>query len=193
MESFDSMTKTEFQELLLEQLFSKFYDLNLMKYKVVFKSRFFAKFSPFNVSLIKPQDHKRKVPKPILPHNRINLQNIKEKKDGRTTVMIKNIPNRFEFKQIRQLLEPNFHLMYDIICMPNDKNTKKNYGFAFINFVDVECVAKFFEQMNGKEWENTNSPKICEVLYSKIQGKCNLIHHYRKAHFYYSYETKTFP
>ncbi len=187
------MKKAEIQEVMLEQLFSKLYDLSLMRYKIVIKSRFFAKFPPLYIQFNKQPEHKRKIPKPILPHNRINLEDIKANRDPRTTVMIKNIPNRFEFKHIKQLLEPNFHLKYDIICMPNDKNTKKNYGFAFINFVDTECVAQFFEQMNGKDWENTNSPKICEVLYSKIQGKSNLIHHYRKAHFYYSYETKSNP
>ena len=31
---------------------------------------------------------------------------------------------------------------------------------------------------NGNKWSFTNSKKICEITYSKIQGKNNLLNHY---------------
>ena len=31
---------------------------------------------------------------------------------------------------------------------------------------------------NGKKWTDTNSKKICEITYSKIQGRHELISHY---------------
>ena len=57
-------------------------------------------------------------------------------------------------------------------------NKNKNFGYAFINFISSYYIPNFYYMFNGKKWSNTNSEKICEITYSKIQGKSNLILHY---------------
>lgn len=187
------------QDEVLNALYSSIYDINKIQYKIVYKSRFISKFNKFlpsqkvnsfgmqNIQNTQSQKIKN-FHSSLVSQNLIDINQIEQNLDQRTTVMVKNIPNRFGFQQLIRILEPKFHLKYDIICMPNDKNTNKNYGFSFINFTEAKCVKNFYELMNGQGWEKTNSPKICEVLYSKIQGKNNLIHHYRKAHFYRKFE-----
>ena len=54
--------------------------------------------------------------------------------------------------------------------MPTDIKRKKNYGYAYINFIEPLDIIYFYYKFNGKRWANTNSIKICEILFSKIQG-----------------------
>ena len=62
--------------------------------------------------------------------------------------------------------------------MPTDSNNLKNYGYSFINFTSSYYIPYFYYLFNGKKWSSTNSLKICEITYSKIQGRKNLLSHY---------------
>ena len=46
-----------------------------------------------------------------------------------------------------------------------------------INF-RIFYIPYFYFLFNGKMWSGTNSKKVCELTYSKVQGKENLLHHY---------------
>ena len=39
---------------------------------------------------------------------------------------------------------------------------------------------------NGKKWTDTNSQKVCEITYSKIQGRNELISHYPNKIIYFN-------
>ncbi len=91
----------------------------------------------------------------------MNLSDIINLKDNRTTIMIKNIPNKYTQKMLLQ--------------------NKCNVGYAFINFVDSIFILKFFDEFNGKKWECFNSEKICELTYGRIQSKGNLVDHFDSA------------
>jgi len=54
-------------------------------------------------------------------------------------------------------------------------------GFAFINFIDPMHIVLFYEFFNGKNWKRFHSTKVCELVYSKLQGKKNLILHFEKG------------
>ena len=92
--------------------------------------------------------------------------------------MIKNIPNKFNKDILLDIIDQNFKGTYDIFILPIDINKNRNYGYAFINFINSYFIPYFYFMFNGKKWSNTNSEKICEITYSNIQGKNNLILHY---------------
>ena len=92
--------------------------------------------------------------------------------------MIKNIPNKFNKDILLDIIDQNFKGTYDIFILPIDINKNRNYGYAFINFINSYFIPYFYFMFNGKKWSNTNSEKICEITYSNIQGKNNLIFHY---------------
>ena len=92
--------------------------------------------------------------------------------------MIKNIPNKFTGELLLNIINQNFKNAYNIFILPADNNKNKNYGYAFINFVSSYFIPYFYSLFDGKMWSKTNSKKICEITYSKIQGRKNLMTHY---------------
>ena len=108
----------------------------------------------------------------------LNINNIISKKDKRSTLMIKNIPNKFNQEYILNIINQNFKGTFDIFVLPTDINKFKNFGYAFINFTSSYYVPYFYFMFNGKMWFGTNSQKICELAYSKVQGRIALLNHY---------------
>ena len=121
--------------------------------------------------------------KPDLDINKniINLMEIFLLKDKRTTIMIKNIPNKYTISTFLAEINTNFKYTYDIFYLPIDYVNKCNLGFAFINFVEPFHIILFYELYRGKKWKKFNSDKLCELLYAKFQGKKELIAHFEKG------------
>jgi len=113
--------------------------------------------------------------------NIINLMDIFLCKDLRTTVMIKNIPNKYTISSFLDEINPFFKNTYDIFYLPIDYINKCNLGFAFINFVEPFHIILFYELYRGKKWKRFNSDKKCELLYAKYQGRQELISHFEKG------------
>ena len=113
--------------------------------------------------------------------NIINLLDIFQCKDLRTTLMIKNIPNKYTITTFLKEINNNFKNTYDIFYLPIDYINKCNLGFAFINFVEPFHIILFYEIFRGKKWKKFNSDKICDLLYAKIQGRKELISHFEKG------------
>lgn len=110
--------------------------------------------------------------------NDIDIIKIIKQEDQRTTLMIKNIPNKFTKDHFLSIFNKNFEGKFNLFLLPTDIKEKKNYGYAFINFINNFYIINFYYSFNGKKWENTNSVKICELVYSKIQGITKMIKHY---------------
>ena len=113
--------------------------------------------------------------------NIINLLDIFLCKDLRTTLMIKNIPNKYTISSFLEEINENFKDTYDIFYLPIDYINKCNLGFAFINFIEPFHIILFYELYRGKKWKKFNSDKICELLYAKFQGRKELIAHFEKG------------
>ena len=113
--------------------------------------------------------------------NIINLMDIFQCKDLRTTLMIKNIPNKYTISSFLEEINENFKNTYDIFYLPIDYINKCNLGFAFINFIEPFHIILFYELYRGKKWKKFNSDKICELLYAKFQGRKELIAHFEKG------------
>ena len=110
--------------------------------------------------------------------NDIELMKILTQEDQRTTLMIKNVPNKFTKEHFLFIFNKRFEGKFNLFLLPTDVKEKKNYGYAFINFISSFYILNFYNTFHGKRWENTNSVKVCEIVYSKIQGVPRMIKHY---------------
>ena len=108
----------------------------------------------------------------------LEINDIISQKDKRSTIMIKNIPNKFNQEYILNIINQNFKGTFDVFVLPTDINKFKNFGYAFINFTSSYYIPYFYFMFNGNMWFGTNSQKICELAYSKVQGKEALLDHY---------------
>ncbi|THG21671.1 hypothetical protein TEA_000300 [Camellia sinensis var. sinensis] len=85
----------------------------------------------------------------------LDIDRIMRGEDNRTTLMIKNIPNKYV--------------------------NKCNVGYAFINMTDPSLIIPFYQAFNGKKWEKFNSEKVASLAYGRIQGKTALIAHFQNS------------
>ena len=99
----------------------------------------------------------------------INLDNIALGKETRTTVMIKNIPIKYDTKILLKELE-HFDGKFNCLYMPYDYSKNGNKGYAFLNFVNPLHILLFYEWFHGKSWLFFESKKICDLYYANYQG-----------------------
>jgi len=111
----------------------------------------------------------------------LNIDRIMRGDDARTTLMIKNIPNKYTSKMLLATIDEQHKGQYDFIYLPIDFKNKCNVGYAFINMVDPKHIVSFYRTFNGKRWEKFNSEKIASLAYARIQGKSALIAHFQNS------------
>ncbi|WVZ21633.1 hypothetical protein V8G54_008955 [Vigna mungo] len=118
----------------------------------------------------------------------LDLDKIKSGEDTRTTLMIKNIPNKYA------AIDENHRGTYDFLYLPIDFKVynllfqelfiipnKCNVGYAFINMLSPSLIIPFYETFNGKKWEKFNSEKVASLAYARIQGKTALVSHFQNS------------
>ena len=110
-------------------------------------------------------------------NNIINVSNIIKNKDKRTTLIIRNIPNKYTISLLLMELNVNFTNKFDLIFLPQDKKNDSNLGYGFINFINPLHLILFYEEFMGKKWNFSNSKKICFLAYSNCQGKDEVINY----------------
>ena len=160
----------EIQSNTLYGLQSNLINLNQDKEKLIYTN---------NASTYKRKNSQK--PDVDVNKNIINLMDIFLCRDLRTTLMIKNIPNKYTISSFLDEINTYFKFTYDIFYLPIDYVNRCNLGFAFINFVEPFHIILFYELYRGKKWKKFNSDKICELLYAKFQGKKELISHFEKG------------
>ncbi|KAL5724510.1 hypothetical protein ACHQM5_007761 [Ranunculus cassubicifolius] len=101
--------------------------------------------------------------------------------DTRTTLMIKNIPNKYTSKMLLAAIDENHRGTYDFIYLPIDFKNKCNVGYAFINMINPSQIVPFYQTFHGKKWEKFNSEKVASLAYARIQGKAALISHFQNS------------
>ncbi|KAG6509855.1 hypothetical protein ZIOFF_027862 [Zingiber officinale] len=104
--------------------------------------------------------------------------------DGsKTTLMVKNLPNRFTKKKLVRLLddhcwEENHQLEeksgvvlseFDFLYLPVDFKTGFNMGYAFVNFTTAIAARRLYDALHNFPWKAHGSRKVCEVTYARIQ------------------------
>ena len=106
---------------------------------------------------------------------------IRTGKDERTSVMIKNVPNKYTKAALLQLIDTNHAGTYDFFYLPIDCRNKCNLGYAFLNVKEPGTIVSLLEEFSGKRWERFRSDKVCEITYARIQGKEALVEHFRNS------------
>lgn len=102
---------------------------------------------------------------------------------ARTTLMIRNIPNKYTQAMLLDILEDVCSAKYDFFYLPIDYKNKCNLGYAFVNFTDTDAAAAFFEARHQQRWVEFNSKKVCEITYARVQGRQSLVDHFRNSKF----------
>ncbi|KAF7123644.1 hypothetical protein RHSIM_Rhsim12G0017500 [Rhododendron simsii] len=103
----------------------------------------------------------------------LDIDRIGRGQDNRTTLMIKNIPNKYTSKMLLAAIDEGHRGTYDF--------NKCNVGYAFINMIDPSLIIPFYQAFNGKKWEKFNSEKVASLAYARIQGKAALIAHFQNS------------
>ncbi|XP_073118242.1 protein MEI2-like 4 isoform X3 [Elaeis guineensis] len=111
----------------------------------------------------------------------LDIERIAHGEDSRTTLMIKNIPNKYTSKMLLAAIDEHHRGTYDFIYLPIDFKNKCNVGYAFINMIDPQHIIPFYQTFNGKKWEKFNSEKVASLAYARIQGKAALIAHFQNS------------
>eukprot|EP00257_Ricinus_communis_P023742 XP_015583802.1 protein MEI2-like 2 [Ricinus communis] len=111
----------------------------------------------------------------------LDLDKIISGEDSRTTLMIKNIPNKYTSKMLLAAIDENHRGAYDFLYLPIDFKNKCNVGYAFINMASPSHIIPFYEAFNGKKWEKFNSEKVASLAYARIQGKAALVSHFQNS------------
>jgi hypothetical protein len=82
-----------------------------------------------------------------------------------TTVIMRNIPNRFSHATLAAVLDNNgFSGEYDLIYVPVDFATGVSYGYAFVNLTSADAVEEFMSCFDGFSNWGGPSKKVCQVV-----------------------------
>ena len=112
---------------------------------------------------------------------KVDLDAVLRGRDSRTTIMIKNIPNKYTQKLLMDAIDKNNKDSYNFFYLPIDFKNKCNVGYAFVNFVKPAALYKFYKEFNGKKWYRFNSEKVCSIAYGRVQGFDSLVEHFKTS------------
>merc|ERR550514_1685825 len=101
----------------------------------------------------------------------------------RTTVMLRNIPNDYNFQMLKELLDSfGFFGQYDFLYLPVDFRKGANIGYAFVNGVEPAAARRIRDTLEGFDRWVLPSQKVCEVSWSHPQqGLWEHIERYRNS------------
>merc|ERR1712146_83645 len=111
----------------------------------------------------------------------LDTNRISQGRDKRTTLMIRNIPNKYTQTGVLEEINVNHSGKYDFFYLPIDFKNKCNVGYAFINFNDAAHIPGFCEEFNGHKWNHFNSEKVCQLTFARIQGKECMISRFQNS------------
>ncbi|KAG5513194.1 hypothetical protein PMAC_001564 [Pneumocystis sp. 'macacae'] len=117
----------------------------------------------------------------IMEKNKVDYDRITRGLDMRTTIMIKNIPNKFTQQMLQEYIDATNSKTYDFLYLRIDFRNRCNVGYAFVNFIDPISIITFGQARVGTKWNRFHSDKICDISYANIQGKECLIEKFRNS------------
>ncbi|KZO93114.1 hypothetical protein CALVIDRAFT_486375 [Calocera viscosa TUFC12733] len=113
--------------------------------------------------------------------NKIDLNRIREGHDTRTTVMLKNVPNKMTDRHLMAFIDSVTPKSYSFLYLRMDFENHCNVGYAFVNFIDVASLLRFAETKLGQKWGMFNSEKVLHMSYANYQGKEALVEKFRNS------------
>ncbi|KAK2612944.1 hypothetical protein QQS21_001055 [Conoideocrella luteorostrata] len=114
-------------------------------------------------------------------HNFVDINRIREGIDVRTTIMLRNIPNKVDQAMLKRIIDDSSWGKYDFMYLRIDFANDCNVGYAFINFVDPLDIIDFVEVRGNQRWNCFKSDKVAEISYATIQGKDCLVQKFRNS------------
>lgn len=116
-------------------------------------------------------------------HLQLDLEAVEMGRDNRTSLMVRNIPNKYTQQMLLSEFSENGHGpgTIDFFYLPIDFKNRCNRGYAFINFVDHKDILAFHRRYFGKHWRTFNSDKICDITYARIQGKAAMLKRFENS------------
>ncbi|XP_044718024.1 RNA recognition motif domain-containing protein [Hirsutella rhossiliensis] len=108
-------------------------------------------------------------------HNHVDIHRIRDGIDVRTTIMLRNIPNKVDQAMLKRIIDESSWGKYDFMYLRIDFANDCNVGYAFINFVD------FVDARGNQRWNCFKSDKVAEISYATIQGKDCLVQKFRNS------------
>jgi hypothetical protein len=116
-------------------------------------------------------------------HLMLDLDAVEAGLDTRTSLMVRNIPNKYTQQMLLSEFTENGHGpgVIDFFYLPIDFKNRCNRGYAFINFVDHKDILAFHVRYFGKHWRTFNSDKICDITYARIQGKAAMLKRFENS------------
>jgi hypothetical protein len=106
---------------------------------------------------------------------------------GPTTMMIRNVPNRYTQDELLDELESlGFEGTFDFFYAPIDVGTMGNVGYAFVNFVDAASAARCQQMVDGYAFEKhlkkqSARRRVATVSVAHLQGFEANVQHYEKS------------
>ncbi|KAF2004496.1 hypothetical protein P154DRAFT_531466 [Amniculicola lignicola CBS 123094] len=114
-------------------------------------------------------------------HNRVRKERILDGSDVRTTVMLRNIPNKMDKLELKALLDRICFGRFDFVYLRIDFSTASNVGYAFINVTDMTGLLAIVQHLDGHAWAGYRTAKAAEISYATIQGKEALEQKFRNS------------
>ena len=116
-------------------------------------------------------------------HLMLDLDAVENGHDNRTSLMVRNIPNKYTQQMLLSEFTEHVHGpgSIDFFYLPIDFKNRCNRGYAFINFVDYRDILTFHRRYYGKHWRTFNSDKICDITYARIQGKSAMLKRFENS------------
>lgn len=103
---------------------------------------------------------------------------------GKTTAMMRNLPNKYtQSMLLEELNSAGFLGCFDFMYLPIDPETRANRGYAFINFSTPAYAWMFKLSFEGKKTScfSTDSLKVVSVTPAALQGFDANYAHYSSA------------
>ncbi|KAA1476752.1 hypothetical protein DENSPDRAFT_827788 [Dentipellis sp. KUC8613] len=113
--------------------------------------------------------------------NQINVERIEAGADTRTTVMIKNIPNKMSDRDLLEYIAAVCPRRIDFFYLRMDFQNGCNVGYAFVNFITVDDLVKFAKAKLGTKWNMYSSEKVLQMSYANYQGKEALVEKFKNS------------
>lgn len=111
----------------------------------------------------------------------LSIDRVASGADKRTTLMIRNIPNKYTQQMLLAEINAHHRGNYDFFYLPIDFKNKCNMGYAFINFMEAESIIPFYKEFDSQKWTNFNSEKVCAISYARLQGKQAMITRFQNS------------
>jgi hypothetical protein len=115
------------------------------------------------------------------PGNMVDPEMIRRGLDHRTTIMLRNIPNKLQLRELIRLLNAYCEGLFDFCYLRVDFGNRCNVGYAFINFVEPGNILPFHAAFSNVKWNIYNSDKVAQICYATIQGRECLVERFRNS------------